>query len=471
MLRTIGIAALGGFFAVAFAVLLSPLWPLGLARVAEPSPGFEINGLMLAVAGATLAVLVIAVGVQPAWRSARLSGTTRTHARSGSPGIARGLHRTHLPLPAALGVRQALEPGRGPTAVPVRSTMLTAVIAVATLATALTFGSSLDHLVATPRLYGWAWDVQLGAEAFPDLADPVAAGLAKNPAVSSFSTGTVAEIQVNHARVGAFAVDAMQGRVSPALLAGRAPTAPDEIVLGTQTLDSVHAHVGGHVSVRVGADVRTFRVVGRGVFPNIGDSGQLGRGAFITYTALRRSAPNAPRNIVLARFAPHADRAAALAQLRAAVAPFPVTSASLPNDLVSFGRVDDLPLVAAAVLALIAAAVLAHTLVTAIRRRQRDLAILKTLGFVRRQVASTIAGQATTLAAIALAIGLPLGVATGRIAWTVFADRQGIRAPATLNLWALAPVIPATLLLTMLIAMIPARIAAHTRPLTTLRAE
>ena len=76
--------------------------------------------------------------------------------------------------------------------------MLTAVLAVATLATAMTFGSSLDHLVATPRLYGWAWDVQLGAEAFPDLADPVAAGLAKNPTVSSFSTGTVAEIQVNH---------------------------------------------------------------------------------------------------------------------------------------------------------------------------------------------------------------------------------------------------------------------------------
>jgi hypothetical protein len=471
MLRTIAIAGIGAFLAVGFAVLLSPLWPLGLARVAEPFPGFEINALMLATAGAVLAVLVIAVGVEPAWRSSRLSGGTGTHAGTGRPAVVRGLHRTRLPLPAVLGVRQALEPGRGSTAVPVRSTMLTAVLAVATLATAMTFGSSLDHLVATPRLYGWAWDVQLGAEAFPDLADPVAAGLAKNPAVGSFSTGTAAEIQVNHARVAAFAVDAVQGHISPALLEGRAPTAPDEIVLGTQTLDAVHAHVGGHVSVRVGAEVRRFRVVGRGVFPNIGDSGQLGRGAFVTHAALRRSAPNAPRNIVLVRFAPGADRAAALAQLRTAVAPFPVTSASLPNDLVSFGRVDDLPLVAAAVLGLIAVAVLAHTLVTAIRRRQRDLAILKTLGFVRRQVAGTIAGQATTLALVALAVGLPLGVATGRIAWSVFADRQGIRAPATVNLWALALVIPATLVVAMLIAAIPARIAAHTRPLTTLRAE
>src|SRR5207245_10821833 len=121
------------------------------------------------------------------------------------------------------------------------------------------------------------------------------------------------------------------------------------------------------------------------------------------------------------------------ARPRTAVPPFPVTSASLPNDLVSFGRVDDLPLVAAAVLGLIAVAVLAHTLLTAIRRRQRDLAILKTLGFVRRQVAGTIVGQATTLAVGALAIGLPQGVATGRIPSPGFADGHGIREAATVT--------------------------------------
>ena len=471
MLRTIAVAGVGGVIAIGVAVLLSPLWPLGLARVAEPSPGLEVNVLLLAVGGVVLAALVIAVGAEPAWRTARLSGPPGTRPGPRRPWVVRGLHRTGLPLPAALGVRQALEPGRGSSAVPVRSTVFTAVLAVATFATAITFGSSLNHLLDTPRLYGWAWDVQLGAEAFPDLAQPVAAGLAKNPAIGSFSTGTVAELQVNHSRVAAFAVDAVQGHISPALLEGRAPAGLNDIVLGTKTLDAVHARVGGHVSVRVGAEVRTFRVVGRGVFPNIGDSGQLGRGAFVTYAALRRSAPNAPRNIVLVRLAPGVDREAVLAQLRTAVAPFPVTSASLPNDLVSFGRVHDLPIVAATVLALIAVVVLAHTLVTAIRRRQRDLAILKTLGFVRQQIAVTVASQATTLALFALAIGLPLGVAIGRVAWTVFADRQGLRAPATIDVGQLALLIPATIIAATLIAAIPARIAAHTRPLATLRAE
>ena len=104
--------------------------------------------------------------------------------------------------------------------------------------------------------------------------------------------------------------------------------------------------------------------------------------------------------------------------------------------------------------------VLAHTLVTAIRRRQRDLAILKTLGFVRQQIAVTVASQATTLALLALAIGLPLGVAIGRVAWTVFADRQGLRAPATIDVGQLALLIPATIIAATLIAAIPARIAA-----------
>ena len=126
----------------------------------------------------------------------------------------------------------------------------------------------------------------------------MAAGLAKNPAIASFSTGTVAELQVNNFPRRRVAMDAVQGHVTPALLEGRAPNGLNDIVLGTKTLDAVHAHIGGHVSVRVGAEVRTFRVVGRGVFPNIGDSGQLGRGAFVTHAALCRSAPDAPRNIV-----------------------------------------------------------------------------------------------------------------------------------------------------------------------------
>ena len=43
-----------------------------------------------------------------------------------------------------------------------------------------------------------------------------------------------------------------------------------------------------------------------------------------------------------------------------------------------------------------------HGLVSAVHRRRRDLALLKTLGFRRAQISATIAWQATTVAAAAI---------------------------------------------------------------------
>src|SRR5207248_7097251 len=119
---------------------------------------------------------------------------------------------------------------------------------------------------------------------------------------------------------------------------------------------------------------------------------------------------------------------------------------SKPNDLVNFGRVQNLPLFLAVLVALMAAATLAHVLVTAIRRRRRDLAILKTLGFQRGQLTSVVTWQATTLSLVALAIGIPLGVAAGRWTWSAFANTLGIvPSPATPLATALLAV-PVTLL-------------------------
>jgi ABC-type lipoprotein release transport system permease subunit len=85
-----------------------------------------------------------------------------------------------------------------------------------------------------------------------------------------------------------------------------------------------------------------------------------------------------------------------------------------PTDVQNLGRVGSLPDVLAGLLALLAASALAHLLVTSIRQRRRDLAVLKTLGFVRSQVSAAVAWQATTVAVVALAVGMPLGFALGR---------------------------------------------------------
>jgi ABC-type lipoprotein release transport system permease subunit len=142
-----------------------------------------------------------------------------------------------------------------------------------------------------------------------------------------------------------------------------------------------------------------------------------------------------------------------------------------PSNVENLGRVGGLPNVLAGLLALLAAAALAHLLVTSVRRRRRDLAILKSLGFVRGQVSAAVAWQATTVAVFALAVGLPLGVALGRWTWSLLIDRVGLGAePATPGLTLLAGV-AGTVLVANLVAAWPGRVAARTSPAVALRSE
>jgi ABC-type antimicrobial peptide transport system permease subunit len=160
-----------------------------------------------------------------------------------------------------------------------------------------------------------------------------------------------------------------------------------------------------------------------------------------------------------------------VASLTRAVAPIPVTSAALPRDLASFGRVDGLPIAVAAILGLMAGAVLVYTLVTAIRRRRHDLAVLRSLGFLRRDLGRTVTIQAMTLATCAVLIGLPVGVVLGRFVWNRFADWQGIPSVPTVSALVLSLVVVAVLVVAALIAIVPARVAARTAPAAALRTE
>jgi ABC-type lipoprotein release transport system permease subunit len=112
-----------------------------------------------------------------------------------------------------------------------------------------------------------------------------------------------------------------------------------------------------------------------------------------------------------------------------------------------------------------------HALVSAVNRRRRDLALLKTLGFVRGQVSATVAWQASSLAIVGLAVGIPLGLIVGRWAWVLVADGLGVATDAALPTVALLLAIPVALFVANLVAFVPGRLAARTRPAVVLRAE
>jgi hypothetical protein len=86
--RAAAIGAAGGLIGAMLAVALSPLLPVGLARVAEPHPGIDANVPVLAAGLAAAIVLTAACAAWPGWRAAaegplaRLAGSSPPPRRS-----------------------------------------------------------------------------------------------------------------------------------------------------------------------------------------------------------------------------------------------------------------------------------------------------------------------------------------------------------------------------------------------------
>ena len=99
-----------------------------------------------------------------------------------------------------------------------------------------------------------------------------------------------------------------------------------------------------------------------------------------------------------------------------------LSSVLRPAEIVNYRSLGTTPAVLGAGLAAGSVAALALTLVASVRRRRREFALLKTLGFTTRQVASTIAWQSSVSVGLGTLVGIPLGVVVGRALWTIFAD-------------------------------------------------
>jgi putative ABC transport system permease protein len=429
---------------------------------------------------------VLALAAIPAWwytRGARFRSGDQTPAHPSR--LSGWLRVSGAPLVAGTGVRMALEPGRGRTAVPVRSTIMGAVLATATVVAALTFASSLDHLVSTPRLYGWSWDarVETGADTPAQqiaVHRKVGTALAASKLVAGFTDTVLSRLDIDGVTVTALGVAHRRGAVGPTIVSGRAPRTAGEIALGAKTLERVGAGVGDTVKVRpdAGGRPQTLRVVGRVVLPGLGtypgsDKTALGEGAVLTRTELRALGPDFGPGPFLVALAPKAHRATLAHQLAQPDDPSAVSVVGLqrPSDILSYEHVRTTPLVLAGVLALLAIATVTHALVTAVRRRRRDLALLKTLGFTRRQITGSVAWQATTFASLSLVMGLPIGVIVGRWLWTALADNLGTVAQPVVPVLALVAAVLVVLLIANAAAFVPGRIAARLRPATVLRSE
>ena len=153
--RNLVVGVAGAIGAVAVAVVLSPIAPLGEARMAEASTGFAFDALVLPLGAlATVAGRARPRPLAGVAGRARLAGRRRRPPARPSAVVTR-LVALGAPPSAVIGVRNALERrSGGSTSIPLGSALLGMVLAVIALCGTGVFGASLTHLTATPRLWG-----------------------------------------------------------------------------------------------------------------------------------------------------------------------------------------------------------------------------------------------------------------------------------------------------------------------------
>jgi hypothetical protein len=483
MAQTLVMGLVGAVGAVAVATLLSPIAPLGEARIAENSTGIAFDApVLLLGALATLAVVLV-LGLWPAIRAARVRRADDHPILSGPSVVVTQLAAAGAPPSAVIGVRNALERKTGGVAVPLGSALLGTVLAVLALAGTAVFGASLSHLTATPRLYGDTFQLN-----FTDPAngrpDPVLLkSLEHNRAVTGITEGVATEISVNKVVVGAVAGTAVRSQLLFSTVAGHLPVNDHQIGLGALTMRQVGAHVGSlvHAAVTLPSGkkrIGTFRVVSQVSFPVLGGAVSLGTGAIITTAGYENTlCPAGPGRAtcisgalatsngggMLVRVVPGPQGRAAVSHYLNAYRST-TALAITPTSLVNFGEAVNFPLIFGVMLAVVGAATLAHLLVVSVARRRREIGLLKVLGFVNRQVAAAVSWQATTLALIGIVVGVPLGVVAGEAVWNAFANNLGAVPISVVPVWLVVTLAVGVLVVANLLAIGPALVATRSKP-------
>ena len=364
----------------------------------------------------------------------------------------------------------------------------------------LTFGASLSTLVSHPALYGWNWSYALAGSAGPAAMpqEQVDGALRSTQGVAAWATVSYVTASLDGQAVPVL-FSGTGATVAPPVLSGHPVAGAGQIVLGPATLAQLHKQVGDGVTFSLtgpGLALRSqLTIVGTATMPTVGLSDVLhtsmGTGALASSQLLGPVAASCdgPPGMTLIRMRPGVGAAAGLASVQSAarrvsdqLAAVPATNpchgdalgvlpVQHPAQIANYTTLGAAPGALAATLAAGAVAALFLTLFASVRRRRRDLAVLKTIGFTRGQLAATVAWQATVAAVVGCAVGMPLGIALGRWLWTSFARQIYAVPEPTVPLGSLILLPLCALVLVNLAAALPGRAAARTPAALALRAE
>ena len=463
--------------AIALSWWLSPIGPVGNVRAVDPSPGRTLSGwTILGAVGlaALLALMMLWLAAASARRAGRplrrevAAFRPRVAAIGGRPEITEGVR-------AAYG-------GRGSGLV-----VAGAVVAAIALLTVVVFAASLSALISTPAAYGWTWDLAVisnvgygpidldAVEDTLDGHDQVAGWTALSFANS---IGLDGELMLSMVRADGDADDDVT------VIEGEVPSGDDEVALGLRTAVERGIEVGDEVEVGDAVESRRMTVSGLVVFPALGpylsDRATPGTGLLLPAGPFEdEDGLLVDMGFIGIDLVDGADPQVVRAALGDDVSRWDLSGDGLleydapirPPEIDDARSIRTLPAVVGGLVVLAATIGLSFAVVVSVRSRRRELAILRAIGFTDRQVRGSVRVQAIATMVAALGVGVPLGVVAGRVAWRGFASQLGVvPEPSTPLLWLLVTV-AGGLVVALVAAAVPARMAARSSPAAGLRSE
>lgn len=456
----LAVAALGGLGTALVAYLLSPRFPVGLARRAEPDPGFDLHpGVVLGGACVVLATTALAVGAVATVDRRRRRQAVASTVRVNPDPIARVVGSADAAL--------------------ARSTQVAVAFGALAVAAALVFATSLDHLLDTPRDYGWTFDAAVVSETNDATLVDEGVDVAADPAVAEAAEAVFQlPLTVDDVPLLGYAIGDGTGDIGPVVARGRAPATGTEVALGRETMRQLDVGIGEELMIDGGAGPEVFEVVGQAVIPVSADGGRVGNGAAFVTSALPSLGVVGPdpceesscyRQVVV-RWRDGADVQAAADRMLAEesaefVRPVP------PPEVERLSEVDAMPWIVAGVLAVLACAAAVHAVVVTVQRRRRDLAVVRALGATPAQTRRAVRLHVLGLVALWGVAGSAVGVVVGRTLWRAVAASVGVAAVPTVPLLPVLLLPLAALVLTQAAAVLPARSATRLRPTQALRTE
>ncbi|MEQ1874871.1 MAG: FtsX-like permease family protein [Ilumatobacteraceae bacterium] len=470
--------ALGIVGAVAIGALLSPIGPLGSVRSLASSHGISTPiWLVLAVVtpfAAGLAVMAAFVALSMVRRTWRIGNQQSRKPTRLSLAIS-ALRRPSL----TTGTNAALDLRRPGTA----AAIVGCVVAVACVGGALIFDSNVRTLVEDPVEYGWPWDA----------AAVIGAGYGgANPATIAESLDDVADVE-GYEVYGMDPSTQFDGRGVPVIygfpnfdppqfpiVSGRAARSPNEAVLGSNTAERLGIEIGDLASLKSTTfSDREVVIVGTAVLPSIGpfvsDRAGLGDGAFVMLDAPAELGQGGFVGIHLSSganvdaFFDGVGNDALASWSDVYEPPLVLQDSARSPEIINVTELRSAPLLLIRLLALALFGGFALSIVVSVRDRQRELAILRVLGFRDSNLRASVRWQAFMMMLAGLIIGVPVGIVVGRTAWKAFADQLGVVPRASIPMWVLVATVVGSIVLAMLAAIIPARSVTRTKSGLVLR--